>query len=126
MGEYQTDMNNSQMECRYCHALGHAKNNCPKLKKSKKPIYDTPEPKSMLLARKYSNNNNIPKIMEKKNMFDTDFPTFGCNKMTQIKPTWNGMNFLASVTPKTEEIHCVTETTDEKTIIQNGVVLSVL
>ena len=112
-------MNNSQMECRYCHALGHSKNDCPKLK-SKKPTDITPEPKSMLLARKQ--NQNI-KVVEKKNMFDIDFPSLGGK--IKVKPAGTPMNFLATATNKTEEI-CDTETTKEKTIIHNGIVLSVL
>lgn len=124
-GNIKQNMNNSQLECRYCHALGHAKNNCPKLK-SKKTVFDTPEPKSMLLARKYT-DNSITKIVEKKNTFDTDFPSLNAsNKSTQIKPTASGMNFLASVTYKTEEKCCNEETPEEKTIVHNGVVLSVL
>lgn len=112
-------MNNSQMECRYCHALGHSKNDCPKLK-SKKPADITPEPKSMLLARKQ--NQNI-KVVEQKNMFDIDFPSLGGK--IKVKPTSTTMNFLATVN-KTEETVCTTETTEEKTIIHNGIVLSVL
>lgn len=113
-------MNNSQMECRYCHALGHSKNDCPKLK-SKKPADITPEPKSMLLARKQ--NQNI-KVVEQKNMFDIDFPSLIGSKI-KVKPAAPTMNFLATANNKTEEI-CTTETIEEKTIIHNGIVLSVL
>lgn len=112
-------MNNSQMECRYCHAIGHSKNDCPKLK-AKKPVDATPQPKSMLLARKQ--HDNI-KVVEKKSMFDLDFPSLGGK--IQVKPAKTTMNFLATATNKTEEI-CTVETTEEKTIIHNGIVLSVL
>ena len=112
-------MNNSQIECRYCHALGHSKNDCSKLK-SKKQADITPEPKSMLLARKQ--NQNI-KVVEKKNMFDIDFPSLGGK--IKVQPAGTTMNFLANVTKKEAET-VNTETTDEKTIIHNGILMSVL
>lgn len=114
-------MNNSQpMECRYCHALGHSKNDCPKLK-SKKPTAHTPEPKSMLLARKQ--NENI-KVVEKKNIFDIDFPSLGGK--IQVKPKGTTMNYLATITNvKTQEID-TENMEEEKTIIHNGIVMSVL
>ena len=107
-------------ECRYCHALGHSKNNCPKLK-LKKPV-DTLEPKSMLLARKQ--NEKIKVVVEQKSMFEIDFPSLGGDKF-QVKPSKIPMNFLATVNKKKDEI-CAVETTEEKTIIHNGVVLNVL
>ena len=120
-------MNNSQpMECRYCHALGHSKNNCPKLQ-SKKPAADTPEPKSILLARK---QNSTTKVVEKKSTFENDFPSLGGSKTptksSTVKKTT--MNFLATITNvKTQEIEdSESMLAEEKTIIHNGIVMSVL
>ena len=60
-------------------------------------------------------------------MFEIDFPSLGGNN--QVKNTGTSMNFLSTVTKssETDKNVCSTETTEkEKTILHNGIVLSVL
>ena len=105
--------NINEVECRYCHTLGHIKDKCPKLLYKNKTTVPLPPKKQHIIP---------PKSIE--TTFNDNFPVLGIPKITQQLPLQ--MSF-ASLVKKYDEIQ-IPEKVElkENEVIINGMLFQKL
>lgn len=106
--------NTKEVECRYCHAIGHIKSKCPKLlartqAQSGNQVHVAKYNKPILAV-----NTNVSK--------PDDFPTLGAPRNFNQTTTLN----FASIMKKKEEIQTVDNVLKDNEVIINGHVMEIL